>query len=199
MHLVEVDQREQARAGHGQLAQRRAGRVETLAASGGATEQDLDKVQSEAQALRRQLGTLGASANASERAADAVSEGVHAAELQVAVAEAQVEMATRQIAVAEAAATRAQVAVGECTLVAPRDGIVEVRAFEPGELAVPGSDGEHGKQYPVEKGGGACRSAEASARRWRMPPGRAPVKVLRRSVRPASASARSMRCFFSRP
>jgi len=120
-------------------ARRAAERVETLATSGGATEQELDRANSEAEALRRQLGTLGASASAASRQADVVSEGVAGAELQVGVAEAAVEGAGRQIVVAEASVARAKVTVAECTLVAPRDGLVEVRAFEPGELAVPGA------------------------------------------------------------
>lgn len=121
------------------LAQRLVGRVETLATTGGATEQELDRARTEAQALRQQLGSLGASAKAASSQADAVSQGVHAAELQVAFAQAQVEVSSRQIAVAEAAVRRAEVAVSECTIVAPRAGFVEVRAFEPGELAVPGA------------------------------------------------------------
>lgn len=120
-------------------AKRMAARVETLASSGGATEQELDRAKSEAEALRRQLGTLGASATAASRQAEAVSEGVAGAELQVGIAEAAVETAARQITVAEANVARATVAVAECTLVAPRDGVVEVRAFEPGELALPGA------------------------------------------------------------
>lgn len=121
------------------LAKRQATRMQTLADTGGATEQDLDRALSEAEALRRQLGTLGASAQAAERQADTVAQGVAGAELQVRVAEAHVESARRQIAVAESAVRRARVATEECTLVAPRDGIVEVRAFEPGELALPGA------------------------------------------------------------
>ena len=121
------------------LAKRLAGRVETLAAEGGATEQDLDRAQAEALALKQQLGSLGVATRAAQSQADAVGSGVHAAELQVALASAQVEVMKRQVAVAEAAVARAEVAVGECTLVAPRNGVVEVRAFEPGELAVPGA------------------------------------------------------------
>lgn len=121
------------------LAVRLAERMETLANTGGATEQELDRARTEAEALRRQLGTLGAGAAAATRQAEAVSQGVAGAELQVQVAAAQVEAAARQVAVAEAAVQRAGVAVAECTLTAPRGGIVEVRAFEPGELAPPGA------------------------------------------------------------
>lgn len=121
------------------LAKRMATRMQTLADTGGATEQDLDRAQSEAEALRRQLGTLGASAQAAERQADTVAQGVAGAALQVRVAEAQVATATQQVAVAEAAVRRARVAIDECTLRAPRGGVVEVRAFEPGELALPGA------------------------------------------------------------
>lgn len=121
------------------LAKRMAARMQTLAETGGATELELDRAQSEAQALGRQLGTLGASAQAASRQADTVAQGIAGAELQVRVAEAQVASAKQQIAVAETAVSRARVAVEECTLVAPRGGIVEVRAFEPGELAPPGA------------------------------------------------------------
>jgi HlyD family secretion protein len=50
----------------------------------------------------------------------------------VAVAVAQIELAKKTVALAESQ-------VAECTLTAPRSGVVMTRVREPGELALPGS------------------------------------------------------------
>ncbi|PKN54532.1 MAG: hemolysin D [Deltaproteobacteria bacterium HGW-Deltaproteobacteria-14] len=118
--------------------ERAATRVSTLADAGGASVQELDKVQSESRALSAQLSTVGASAEAVSRQADAVAQGEAAATIRVQAATAQVAAADAQKVAAEAARTRAGVTRAECTLTAPIDGYVSLRSFEPGELVMPG-------------------------------------------------------------
>jgi len=118
---------------------RAAKRVETLADAGGASVQDLDKVQSESRALTAQLSTVGASAEAVSRQADAIAQGESAATIRVQAAQAQADAAAAQIGSAKAALRRAEVARGECRLVAPMDAYVSLRSFEPGELVMPGA------------------------------------------------------------
>ncbi len=120
-------------------ASRAAKRVETLHASGGATDQDLDAAKTQAQALARQLRVVGAGADAAKKQAAAVAEGVDAAKLRGQVADKQLDAARRQVEAAQAAQARAQVSVEECRLVAPQRGEVSRRNIEPGEVAMPGS------------------------------------------------------------
>jgi HlyD family secretion protein len=123
----------------GDAATRAAKRVETLQASGGASEQDVDAAQTQAKALSRQLRVVSAGATAASKQAAAVAEGVEAARLRAQVADKQVEAAKKQVEAAQAAQARAQVSVDECRLVAPHRGEVTRRNVEPGEVAMPGS------------------------------------------------------------
>ncbi|MCA9518524.1 MAG: efflux RND transporter periplasmic adaptor subunit [Myxococcales bacterium] len=120
-------------------AERAAKRVGELAATGGASEQDLDRARTEAAALSRQLQAVGASATATEKQAEAVGAGETAAALKLEAAKAQLTAAEHQVETAEAAQTRARLGVEECRIVAPRAGIVTARNFEPGEVVLPGS------------------------------------------------------------
>lgn len=122
-----------------QAARRAAKRVETLQTAGGASAQDLDKAQTQVAVLGGQLQAARAAAKAQAKQAEAASTGVRAAALKVAAAKAQVEALERQVKVAESHIALAQVGVGECKLVAPRAGIVTVRALEPGEPVLPGT------------------------------------------------------------
>ncbi|RME23202.1 MAG: HlyD family efflux transporter periplasmic adaptor subunit, partial [Deltaproteobacteria bacterium] len=58
---------------------------------------------------------------------------------QATAAEAQAEAARKAVAAGEAALERARVAVSECRLTAPRDGVVQLLPFEVGELVPPGA------------------------------------------------------------
>ncbi|MCB9726882.1 MAG: HlyD family efflux transporter periplasmic adaptor subunit [Deltaproteobacteria bacterium] len=122
----------------GSAAERAARRVETLHATGGASEQDVDTAKTQAAALARQLDVAGAGATAAAKQAAVAEEGVGAARLKETLAGRQLEAAQKQVEAAEAARARAQVAVDECKLVAPHRGEVSRRNIEPGEVAQPG-------------------------------------------------------------
>ncbi|MBU0553284.1 efflux RND transporter periplasmic adaptor subunit, partial [Myxococcota bacterium] len=74
-------------------------------------------------------------ARAAHHAAQAQAQ---AAQAQAQAAVAQAQAAAEGITRAQAARRRAAVLVNECTLTAPRDGVIQTRAGEPGELARPG-------------------------------------------------------------
>ncbi len=122
-----------------ELADRAAARVAKLHDSGGASEQELDKTETAARSAAQQLQVLEAGAAAAQAKAAAVQVGESAAGLQVKLARARLEAAEKQAAEAAAAKERADVAVGYCDLTAPRDAIVSVRNYEPGEVVMPGA------------------------------------------------------------
>ena len=120
-------------------AKRAAARLERLRSTGGGSEQDLDRIQSEAAAIGRQIRAVGASAEVARKQATVAEQGIAAAELRVRLAEAKRDATQQQMAVAEAARSRTRVAVGECRITAPRGGYVTFRNYEPGEVVMPGS------------------------------------------------------------
>jgi HlyD family secretion protein len=89
-------------------------------------------------------GTTAAEALAQKRvAADSVARAATlqaaAARSQAGGAAAQVESARAQVTAVEAALARARAMQRECRLVAPRGGVVTVRAREEGEVVLPGA------------------------------------------------------------
>jgi HlyD family secretion protein len=92
----------------------------------------LDQTRATAEGLARQ-------AEAASESGQASAQQALAAESQISVAAANAQAAARTVGVAEAAVARAKIMVAECTLNAPRSGVVEVIAIEPGELAAPGA------------------------------------------------------------
>jgi len=80
--------------------------------------------------LRRQAALQGL---------DAARQQARSAEAQARAARQQVEAARQAVVAGEATLERLRVAARECRLVAPRSGVVTLRAREPGELALPGS------------------------------------------------------------
>ncbi|MCB9524522.1 MAG: efflux RND transporter periplasmic adaptor subunit [Myxococcales bacterium] len=121
-----------------QVAQRTARRVETLQRGGQATELKLDEARSTVDVLaaeRRAREAQVAGARAQLGAAEAQAQ---AAQGQVHAAKAKLQAVAQDGARARAALTRAQALVAECTLKAPTDAVVQIRAAEPGELARPG-------------------------------------------------------------
>jgi len=120
-------------------AKRSSQRVEKVHAKGAASEQVLDRINTEVAGLGEQIAALQASVDAADAQAAAFATGVTAARKQVALARIEAEGAeTKQIA-ASAGRDRAAVGVTECKLLAPRDGYVQSRNFEPGEVVMPGS------------------------------------------------------------
>ncbi|NOZ02461.1 MAG: HlyD family efflux transporter periplasmic adaptor subunit [Deltaproteobacteria bacterium] len=82
--------------------------------------------------LTGRLVAAGEAARASEL-------GFRAAELQARSIEDQAKAAERQVDAMEAALKRARAAQAECTVKAPLNGYVTLRAREPGEVVLPGS------------------------------------------------------------
>lgn len=114
------------------VTQRQAVRLSKLQGEGGATEMDLDRTTAQAEQLTDQMRALDAQARAARGQAGA-------ARAQADAARAQASAAVAAIAGAQADLRRATAMVAECSLSSPVDGVVLVRAFEPGEVVLPGS------------------------------------------------------------
>jgi HlyD family secretion protein len=124
-------QREALETGHG-VATRQLTRLEKLEGQGGATEMELDRVSGQARQLSEQIKALDAQVMAARGQAKA-------AQGQAEAARAQAEAAVVAVTAAEADVARAASLVEECTLKAPLSGYVEVRAYEPQEVVLPGT------------------------------------------------------------
>ncbi len=92
---------------------------------------ELDNAIARDDALLAQIAALRSSENASRAQASAAGSTSSASEAQAAAAKSQTDAARETVA-------RAEHDVRECTLLAPRDGIVATRVREPGEAVQPG-------------------------------------------------------------
>ncbi|MEI7893292.1 MAG: efflux RND transporter periplasmic adaptor subunit [Myxococcales bacterium] len=113
------------------LSARNRERAEKLQASGSISTTDLDHLVSRSDGVDRQATV----ASANVRTAQSYSA---AAQSSILTAKAQIEAARAAVEAAKADQKRAEVSVAECTLVAPRDGIVTERVLEPGAVVAPG-------------------------------------------------------------
>jgi HlyD family secretion protein len=107
-------------------------RTQRLVETAAVPRAELDNAISRHDTLVAQIAAQRAAEGASRDQAGASSSNGAAAKAQSAAAE-------RSIDIARAAIERAEVAVRECTLVAPRDGMIATRVLEPGEPVQPGS------------------------------------------------------------
>jgi HlyD family secretion protein len=107
-------------------------RQETLLRAGATTRASVDQARSRHDALLEQIAAQRASTGTARRQAHALSSAGSAAGSQAVAAEADIDAMRAEV-------DRARVDVGECTLVAPRRGVVVSRNFEPGELVQPGT------------------------------------------------------------
>jgi HlyD family secretion protein len=107
-------------------------RIRQLKGSGSATEVELDRISAQAQGLSEQIHALQAQRKAARGQAAAARARAEAVRKQA-------EGALAGIQGAQAGVQRALVAVEECTLRSPISGQVLVRAYEPGEVVLPGS------------------------------------------------------------
>lgn len=112
------------------VAAREAERVESMGEHAAASRRD--RAQSAAAGLEAQTEAARAQQSAARRQASAASS-------QASAASSQADAAERSIAGMEALVRTAQIAVDECTIVAPRAGVVERVYYDPGELVMPGS------------------------------------------------------------
>jgi HlyD family secretion protein len=129
-------------------AQRRLARSSTLSQEGASSIQELDddraRVSSAEAALsaaRAQVATAQAGIAASEAQVVTARAGVGAARAQVATADATIEAARTQVIEAQstvdaarAAVARIKADIDDSTLVSPRDGRVQFRVAQPGEV-----------------------------------------------------------------
>jgi HlyD family secretion protein len=93
---------------------------------------DLDHQRARLDVTRHQSEAAGANVELAARSIAASSASVRTAEAQVAAARAAAETAKSDLA-------RSEVSVKDCTLVAPRDGVVTDRLLEPGAVVGPGT------------------------------------------------------------
>jgi len=131
-------QKEAAKVQHG-AAERAKKRVAEVHLAGAVSDQTLDRTESQLAGLDHQLAALDANIHAARARSVAAGSAKEAAVIQTKLAEVQISGVEQKVRAATAARERAQVAVSECTLKAPRDGYVLERNFEPGEVVLPGS------------------------------------------------------------
>ncbi len=122
----------QALAANQGVTTRQVDRIRRLQGEGVATETELDRVSSQAEQLTEQLRALEAQGQAAQGQAEVARNRAEAAQ-------AQARAALVAIQAAQADVTRIEAILEDCALVAPISGSVRVRAFEPGELVLPGS------------------------------------------------------------
>ena len=123
---------QQAASATRELSSKQADRVLKLRDSGSVTVAEVDRVEG-------QLTTLDAQLRALDAQNQAAGSQALAARAQAEAARAQAAAARAAIAAAAADVRRAESFVAECRLLAPRDAVVETRAFEPGEAVLPGT------------------------------------------------------------
>lgn len=113
------------------LARLELSRTEGLVKSGALPQASLDAAQSRYDTVTAQVAAQTAAEGASRDQAAALS-------TQGVAAKSQIDAAVENVGVARAGVSRAEVATRECKLVAPRDGMVASRNYEPGEAVLPG-------------------------------------------------------------
>lgn len=122
-----------------EAAERELARISQLVDSGATTEQSLDRAKTAVSTLGNQESAVGSQTRAALAQKDVVAQKVIGSSLQVRLAEARVKAAREVLERAKAARTRALAAVGECSLSSPIAGVVQTRAYEPGEVVLPGT------------------------------------------------------------
>jgi HlyD family secretion protein len=130
--IVAVRAEQAAADAQRQNIERDADRLVALHRTGAVTTAQLDQIQTtKVGAVERVTAVKANEAVAKARAT--------AAQRSQVAALAQADAARALVEAARAAVKRAQVAVNECRLTAPRDGVVLTRAYEPGEVVLPGA------------------------------------------------------------
>jgi HlyD family secretion protein len=114
------------------LSSRQMQRLKRLQGEGGATISDLDQTGTQVQNLADQIQALQAQKSAATGQAAAARASAEAARKQA-------EAALAAVTAAQAEVERARTLVEECGLRSPIAGFVLTRAFEPGEVVLPGT------------------------------------------------------------
>lgn len=114
------------------LARLELARVRDLVGAGAVPAAELDAADARHATIAAQLAAQRATGAASRAQAGALSSAGGASRAQATAAE-------RNLDAVRATVTRAELAARECTLLAPRDGMIATRVREPGEAVLPGS------------------------------------------------------------
>jgi HlyD family secretion protein len=120
-------------------AERASKRVQEVHTAGAVSDQALDQSETQLQGLEHQLAALGANLESAYARTVSATSARQAAVIQSDLASAEIRGAEQKLKAAQALHDQAATAVSECSLPAPRDGIVQERNFEPGEVVLPGS------------------------------------------------------------
>jgi HlyD family secretion protein len=107
-------------------------RLSSLYSTGSISSSQMDQVDTRAAGMGHQVEAM----LASEKAARARVDAAFRSQL---AAGAQIDTARGNVSAVEAGVRRAEIAVQECKLVAPRAGVVQSRNYEPGEVVLPGA------------------------------------------------------------
>jgi HlyD family secretion protein len=107
-------------------------RAAALKQSGSISGVELDHTESRLRVTQQQTELANANVGVAKRSAAASSSGVKTARAQVEASRAAVETAKSDL-------SRAEIAVADCALIAPRDGVVTERLLEPGAVVGPGT------------------------------------------------------------
>lgn len=113
-------------------AVRQTARAETLKKNDAMPDAQVETYQTAAADLGERVRAANAAVQAGQAGADAAAR-------QAASVEAGIAASEKQATAAEAGLTRARAVQAECHLLAPTDGVVTLRAREPGEVVLPGS------------------------------------------------------------
>lgn len=120
-------------------AERTIKRVQEVHGVGAVSDQTLDQSETQLAGLSHQLSALDANLESARARVAAASSQREAALIQTKLATAEIRGNEQKYKAAEATRDQAAIAAGECTLRAPRDGYVQERNYEPGEVVLPGS------------------------------------------------------------
>jgi HlyD family secretion protein len=113
--------------------------VQEVHSAGAVSDQALDQSETQLLGLDRQLLALVAGLESAQARTVSATSAKQAAVIQSELASAEIRGAEQKLKAAQAVRDQAATAVGECSLPAPRDGFVQERNFEPGEVVLPGS------------------------------------------------------------
>ncbi len=114
------------------LAKLELARNERLYSEGAVTQAVIDAAQSREATLQGQIAAQRANASSSQDKAAAVAQAGDAAQAQIEVAQSNLELAKADVDLAKTQ-------TAECTLTAPRSGMIATRNYYPGEAVQPGS------------------------------------------------------------
>jgi HlyD family secretion protein len=98
-----------------------------------------EREQARTASLKAVDGVPAFAVDQAETAVETVAEQMGVAKSGAAVAQRAIAVAAAQVALAESGVAAIEVQRAECSLLAPADGVVLARNYEPGEIALPGA------------------------------------------------------------